>query len=538
MAALEHRVLTKILREQSLQPALKVGLSEEQFKDPEARQIWRFLLGHWYNRATAKTVPTIEAIQRRWPSFRTTAELDEADIGALLHDLKCISFETDTRSLASYFQELVDEDPHEAVRAMQNHLTNLVMRFSDTEHLGVREVLESAMEHYEAAQEGTIFGIPWPWDCLTRDTLGKNPGDFIVFYARMKQMKTWVMLHCAVYDYIVNHRRVLIWSREMNKKKMCLRVAALMAKVDYQLFKKGKLPPKVYARLRKTFQKLLDEDAVFQAETEEQRAENARLGKRQLILMCGREAPIKLESVQGHIQEYCPDIVYLDSWYHLECSRMEGVRQRNSRLAILAEDVKSMAEDEEIPVVAVHQANRYGEKTHGETMVDLADTDVLAREADLIARIIKRQSRELYEEEYEVATEQEKAQEASRPKAGKPKLGRPTIGIPKKAEKEAQRQEEEEEEEEARLGTELAIVLPGNREGVLNAFTIKAIPGYNFEFISSDYSLAQIEEWVSQDKDDSDKAPKASSKKHAKPQFNQETFKNYRGPPDGSPPGG
>ena len=552
MAALEYRVLTKILRERSLQEAIRVGLSEEQFKDPEARQIWRFIRQHWFARATAKSVPTMESVQRQWPSFHPTTLIDDADLRAIVHDLKCVTFETDTRSIAAYFQELVDEDPYEAVRAMQNHLTNLVMRFNETSHLGLREVVENAMEHYEAAQQGIIFGVPWPWDCLTEDTLGKRPGDFVVFYARMKQMKTWVLLYCAVYDYLVNNCRVLIWSREMSKEKICLRLASLLGGVDYQLFKKGKLPPAIQKKAFKVLQDLVAEDDAFQREVEEARrkqpgpkldeeyeepsrkeplTESARLGKKQLILMCGRDAPKDLETLQGYIQEYQPDVVYLDSFYHLDCARMEGVRQRNSRLAILAEDVKSMAEDESIPVVAVHQASRLGEKTYGETMADMADSDVIAREADLIARIIKRKGRELYEDGYEVEAPDPDGEDGARPAIKAIPLGKPSVTLPAKVEEEAQRQEVE--EDVPRVGAELAIVLPGNREGVLDAFTINAIPGYNFSFISKDYSVAEIEEWMNQDKKDSTKLPKSAPKGgHVKPRFTNETFKNYRGPPE------
>lgn len=525
MAALEFRVLTKIIRERSLQEALKTGLSEKSFKDPEAKQVWRFLRRHWFDSATTKTVPTLEAVQRRWPSFHPTADLDEAALTALVHDLRCITYETDIRSLSSYFQELVDEDPYEAARAMQTHLTNLVLTFKETQHAGVGEAIDAALEHYDAAKKGIIYGIPWPWKCLTEDTLGKKPGDFVVFYARMKSMKTWLLFYCAIQDYIVNNQRVLIWSREMNKRKMFPRLAALMAGVDYQLFKKGRLPPHIYRRMRKRLLEIKAEDVAFQNESEEEREENARLGRKQLILMGGRDAPRDLDTLQGHIREFQPDVAYLDGWYHMECARMKGVRQRNERLAVLSEDVAQMAEDEAIPVVVSHQANRFGEKTYGNTMADLADTDVLAREADLIIRVLKRPSRKLHEDDYEVIPKQE--EEA--------KLGRPSIKLPKKVEEEIQRKKGledsgDDDEDDVRLGTELALVLAGNRDGVLNALTINAIPGYNFEFISKNYSLAQVQEWLSQDSDD-DKAPKSAPKReHIKPQFNKETFKNYKGP--------
>jgi replicative DNA helicase len=536
MAAIEFRILSKLLRDGSLQEAIKQGLTQDQFQDAEARQIWRFLHRHWFNRATAKTLPSVAAVQDKWRSFQLTADYssedsEDAKLPALIHDMKMKSFESDARALASYFQELVDADPHDAVRAMQGHLNDLVRSLNSSEQIGVGELVETALEHYESAQEGTVYGIPWPWDVLTHDTLGKRPGDFIVFYARMKQMKTWLMLYCAVYDYMVNNARIIIWSREMNKAKMSLRIAALMARVDYQLFKKGKLPPKMQAKAYSVLNALRNEDYIANVDPE-QRAEDARLGKRQMLLLCGRDAPVELEALTSTIHDFCPDVVYLDSFYHMQTRKKQST-QRWQRIAELAEDVKSMAEDENIPVIAVHQANRLGEKTHGNTMADMSDSDVIAREADLIIRVIKRRGKELYEADYEQEIERIKREEEAESRwsapQDSPRTGR-RIRLPGKVEDVVAKQEAEadlDDDDAPRVGAELALVLPGNREGILDAFTVNAVPGYNFEFISSDYSLDEIEDWVKAD--ESSKPNKAASRKPEKPQFSSGTFKNYRG---------
>jgi replicative DNA helicase len=538
MAALEFRILNQFIADGSLQEAIRLGIRREHFRDAEARQIWDFLTRHWYDRATAKTLPPFSAIERRWPSFQRTAltgEIDpitgkETPLSALLKEFKSLSFESDIRSLAAYFQELVDENPQEAIQAMQKALTEMVRTYKEgTEHIGLNEVVDEALAHYEAAQTGVVFGIPWPWECLTLDTLGKRPGDFIVFYARMKQMKTWVMLYCAVYDYLHHNSRVLIWSREMSKQKMALRIASLIAEVDYQLFKKGKLPKAKYEQCLRAFAALKQED-YLNTVSEEQIAEDKRLGKRQLLLLCGRDAPKQLKTVQAIIQRYGPDIVYLDSFYHMESDRKLST-QRWQRIAELAEDVKSMAEDEAVPVIAVHQANRFGEKTHGNTMADLSDSDVIAREADLVIRVIKRRSRELYESDYEVEMEREAREKAAEPPKPRRRIvlrGKPK---PKEEEEDISKIDDEEEdkelEDDKRLGAELALVLPGNRDGVLDAFTINAIPGYNFSFISSKYTLDDIEEWLKAD--DGNKSPKgASGKAVVKPQFSSNSFRNFK----------
>jgi len=541
---LEYRVLSEILRSRTLQEALKHGLSDAHFKDPEARQIWKHLVDHWKHRATMRTLPSIRSVQDKWASFRLSPVPleEEAELKALIRSLKLVSFETDARAHASYFQELVDdlegEELHSAIVEMQSRLTEITQKMRDSHPMGVREIIEEAKEHYESAQDGELFGLPWPWECLTEDTLGKRAGDFVVFYARMKMMKTWLLLYCAAHDFLENNARVLIWSREMSKGKICLRLASLFAKVDYQLFKRGLLPPQVQKRAWLKFEQLMDEGtAEYDGDVQ----------RRKIILFCGRDAPKQLEEIQGHIWESQPDVVYLDSFYHIETANMKGIRQRWHKFAVLSEDVKSMAEDEAVPVIAVHQANRIGDKTFGDTMVDVADTDVLAREADLVARILKRSGEELHEDDYETAIEQARLEAAAR-KLGKPKLGRPRIKVPKLLEEQKAKERflkaaEEDEDETPRMGAELAIVLPGNREGVLDAFTIHAVPGYNFEFISKDYTIAQIEEWIKEDKEAETKkgAPSGGRKatgKPEKPDFGTDTFKTWKKDRNQKPPKG
>jgi len=529
MAALESRVITRIL-EEGMVDAIRAGLSADMFKDPESRQIFKFIRQHWYKPETIKTVPSLGMIQYRWPSFEPTGDSDDpdvrADTKALINELKVMSFNTDVRSLASFFHELADEDPEEAIRVIQKHTTKLTKDMKGHEKLGVNEVTELAIEHYEGTMTGAVYGLPYPWKCLNEDTMGKHEGDFIVLYGRMKSMKTWILLYMAIYDYLVNGARVIIWSREMNKKKMSLRLAALLAKIDYQLFKKGKLPPKVRERFYRIMRELKVEDNSWDRGADREAAkliklsEEARLGTRSMLLLCGRQAPKTVEELRAIIQDYCPDSVYLDSFYHMDPAKdASNTTVRWQRIAHLAESIKEMAEDEGVPVVASHQANRSGEKTMGETMADMADSDVIAREADLIIRILRKVGKNLYEEDYEVAMEEEKARKAKKLKAKakrvKTKLSfqaNKKSKVRKVPQKALKTTEEFLEEDIPRISAEIAMIMSGNREGTLNGFIIKAIPGYNFDVISVNPSRDDIKEWMRDiDNDGGNNRPKASS---------------------------
>lgn len=507
MAALEDRVLTKILLSRTLEKALSRGLTHEHFLNPESRLIYRFLEQHWFNPKTNGELPTIERVQQRWPSFTLTADniKQEGELSTLIDELKMKSFESDVWSLSNFFKELVDEDPQNAVTVLKKHLIEIEARLnvsSAYQGLGLQDLLTMAEHHYDGAQTGAIYGIPWPWKCLTDDTLGKRGGDFTVFYGRMKSMKTWILLYCAAVDFLNHNKRVLVWSKEMSREKLGLRMAALLSGVDYQLFKKGLLPPKMREKCFNVLRSLITGHAKHDLRR------GAEAGVRDLLLLAGSHAPPNLEQLKERVKEFEPHVIYLDSFYHMDTSRSERMTVRWQKISATAEDVKAYAEEVGLPIVAVHQASRMGEKTYGNTLADLADADVIAREADLLIRIMKPPGapRELYEEDYEeefsqILRSKEQAAQAPTTQRKTPKLRLRDNGS---SLDDVMFERLKENAGVPRVGGELALVLGGNREGVLEAFTIKAIPAYNFTLISDKPDMKQIKEWVSADnvKDD------------------------------------
>lgn len=524
MAALEDRVLTMIMQEGSLAEPLRRNLVEEHFLNPESRSIYRFLKQHWFNPRTAGSLPSLERVQARWPAFQLTAVEHNEQLRARIDELKWKAFQSDVWGLADYFKELVEEDPENAMSVLKARAQEIEFRYHNEEvgaGMGLQEILSMAKEHYDGALSGSIYGIPWPWPCLTEDTLGKRAGDFVVFYGRMKSMKTWILLFCAAMDYLDHNKRVLIWSKEMSPLKLGLRMASLLSRVDYQLFKKGLLPPRIRDHCFRVLNSLVTGNVRHDLK------EGAEVGTRDLLLLAGKDAPRELEGLKQKVQEFQPDVIYLDSFYHMDSERSAKTNpsQRWQRVAALAEDIKAYAEDVGLPIIAVHQANRYGEKTYGNTLADLADADVIAREADLIIRVLKGPTfRELHEEEYEVEFERLlRNQKIVHPKGRRLpriKLGRKDAHLMN----EQLMERIAEQSKVPRVGGELALVLGGNREGVLEAFTIKAVPSYNFSIITDRPDMKFLKEWMKLDEKAEEDGAAVVKTKKAKPKTSAADF--------------
>lgn len=493
MASIDIKVLTEILNSGTLAHAVKLDLKSNHFKDPEAKQIYSFMRRHYYALETRGGLPLIEDIKKRWPSFETL-HLTKAEAGnlkTLVRHLKLAALGSDFHATLRYLQDMADgeeESPDVLSALAYEKFQQLRQDYAEgAKPLGISDIRQHVEDSYEGALTGAAYGIPWPWECLTADTLGKKPEDFIVFYGRMKSMKTWLLLYCAALDYLKYNQRVMIWSREMSERQIQLRLGSILAGVDYQLLKKGKLPPRVK---RRAFNKLKELEDMWRRQSATIK-EEANRAHRDIFILCGRDAPKTIESLDAKVDEYKPDILYVDSFYHLGSMRADKAKQDHIRLQYLSEDMKQLAIDRTIPVVAAAQANREGEKALGRSLIEVAGSDAIAREADLMIRVIMRRGRELSEAEYEGA-EDEKG----------PKVRFTIKGPVKRIRDEVAEEQKKGKGAPKRISAEIAMVLPGNREGVLDAFTITAIPGYNFEVSRTDFSSESIQEWVQKDNEE------------------------------------
>jgi len=520
MSSVEWRIIKEILRSRSLSGAVKAGLKADHFRDGEVRDVYEYIEKHWYDLRTRNHVPLEEDIARRWPIYGESEQSPE-DVGAipaLVKMLQTLSLGSDIRGLTEYLRELIEvDDPETVLQVLKARVAEVNYSYETSRAFGLREIISGVKDAYEGAKSGALYGIPWPWDCLTADTMGKKKGDFICIYGRMKSAKTWMALASAVEDYITYNQRVMIWSKEMTAEKLQLRIGSILMKVDYQLLKAGKLPPRIE---EKSFKVLADLEKIFERSPAEIKKAAVSEHTRDLIVLSGREAPKDVAALSEMVNEYQPDILYVDSFYHLNTERAGARAQPWYRIQCLAEDLKELAMDREIPVVGITQANREGEKGMGKDLTEVAGSDAIAREADLMMRVIKKRQREVHESDYEIKGGTEPKRKQEKPKKNKLSIRRGTRvkasnPIPKKA------QEIRDADPPTRVGMEIAVLLPGNREGVLEGFTIHSVPGYCFNVLQSSMDPDSVRKWVTRD----DKEAAKVRRKNSKPEDNLPSLK-------------
>jgi replicative DNA helicase len=168
---------------------------------------------------------------------------------------------------------------------------------------------------------------------LDERTDGAQGGDFIVLAARPSVGKTFFMLNTALQAWR-NGSKVLFVTMEMLAMQCMIRVAALNSGIPHSRIKTGRLSDFAVAELQRHVEIFRETDTFRFLEAE----------------LVG-----SVEDVVLKIQEYQPDVVFVDGAYLL---RNSDSLARWDRVMTVAEELKKCAMRQQIPVFASYQQGR------------------------------------------------------------------------------------------------------------------------------------------------------------------------------------
>jgi hypothetical protein len=275
-------------------------------------------------------------------------------------------------------------NPDEAVRKLSDGIGQLSSLVTQLETFDVAPSADDIRMEYRMASTEQGQGIRWPWATLQIETGGMFPGNFILFFGRPKNMKTFIALYVGVTAYMLSGARVLIISREMNPVQVRKRVVAMLGGVPYGPWRKGKLTSD-------------DEERVFTAletciemEHEMSSPGHPDLGPAIRIASGHSKQYTGFDLVDALASDFYPDIIIDDGFYlavHHVQSKQGPMDWRV--LTHLSQQAKSYAARNNLVYIATSQANREAEKASHKAQNVVAYTDALMQDCDLIIRVIK-----------------------------------------------------------------------------------------------------------------------------------------------------
>lgn len=237
-----------------------------------------------------------------------------------------------------------------------------------TSFFTLKEVIKSSFEMIERLydRKEAITGMPSGFADLDELTTGFQPGDLIIIGARPSMGKTALGLNIAQHVALEIREPVAIFSLEMSKEQLALRMLCAEAMVDSNNVRKGFIRKEDWGKLTSAAGRLADAPIFID--------DSSGIS---VLEMRAKARRLKIE--HGGI-----GLVVVD---YLQLMRGRGsFERREQEISEISRSLKGLAKELRVPVIALSQLNRALEQREKKrpTLADLRESGAIEQDADVI----------------------------------------------------------------------------------------------------------------------------------------------------------
>jgi replicative DNA helicase len=266
---------------------------------------------------------------------------------------------------AADIDTVLDEAEHAIFEISENKIRPAFSPFKDI----IKESVKTIEKLYERKE--LVTGVPTGYEKIDDITSGLQKSDLIIIAGRPSMGKTAFALNIAQYAALEANTAVAIFSLEMSKEQLALRMLSAEARVDSQRIRRGFLGESDWPRLISAAGRL-SEAQIFIDDSSAISALELKAKARRL----------KSEVDLG--------LIILD---YLQLMRSGSYREtsREQEISEISRSLKALAKELSVPVIALSQLNRKLEDRTNKRpqMADLRDSGAIEQDADLIAFIYR-----------------------------------------------------------------------------------------------------------------------------------------------------
>lgn len=244
----------------------------------------------------------------------------------------------------------------------------------------IGQAVKDTFEKIERYREdrSLVSGVPSPFFELNSYTSGFQNSDLIIIAGRPSMGKTSLALNIAQHLAIKEKLPVGIFSLEMSNEQLVMRLLCSEARVDFHRMRTGYMKDSEYAELAVVAQ-YLSEAPIFIDDS-------AGLSTLELRSKARR---LKAERNIG-----CLMVDYMQL-----ISVLERVDNRQQQISIISSNLKGLAKELNVPVIALSQLSRAVESRGGDKrpmLSDLRESGSIEQDADVVLMLYRS---EVYEGE-------------------------------------------------------------------------------------------------------------------------------------------
>ena len=282
-------------------------------------------------------------------------------------------------SAANRISQAAFDQPEETQSVLDEAEKSIFEIAEDALHVGfepVSSIIKTTFKTIDELSEKRelITGIPTGFVEFDELTSGLQASDLIIVAARPAMGKTSFCMNIAQYVGLKTGKTVGVFSLEMSKEQLVLRMLCGEARVDMHKLRSGFLSEKDWAKLVQGVSDM-SQAKVFIDDTASISVMEMRAKTRRLKL------------------EHGLDLVIVD---YLQLMQGRGrFENRTQEISNISRSLKGLAKELKVPIVALSQLSRATESRggHRPQLSDLRESGALEQDADLVVFIFR-------EEEY------------------------------------------------------------------------------------------------------------------------------------------
>ena len=264
------------------------------------------------------------------------------------------------------------EDPaevQEAIDRAESELFQVSNRRIAAGFSQLKDLLHEAYDRldYLHAHRGEISGIRTGFPDLDGLTTGLQKSDLIMVAARPSVGKTSFALNIAEYAAVHEKKSVGVFSLEMSKEQLVLRLLSSVANIDSQRLRTGFLEELDFARIAPAMN-ALSEAPIYIDDTPNISTMELRTKARRLQAESGL------------------DLVIVDYLQLMQAQTQTRDANRVQEVSEISRGLKALAKELDLPVVALSQLSRAVEQRPDKRpmMSDLRESGAIEQDADVI----------------------------------------------------------------------------------------------------------------------------------------------------------
>lgn len=274
----------------------------------------------------------------------------------------------------------VEGDVDDVVDMAQSEIFAVTERRTSEDYIPLSESLTSALDEIEAisGRSGELVGVPTGLTELDQLTHGLHPGQMVVVAARPAVGKSTLGLDIARSASIKHGLTSVIFSLEMSRNEITMRMLAAEARVTMTAMRNGTMTEDDWSRLARRMGEISEAPLFID--------DSPNMNMMEIRSKCRR---LK--------QQHDLKLVVID--YLQLMSSGKKVESRQQEVSEFSRQLKLLAKELEVPVIAISQLNRSPEQRADKKpmLSDLRESGSIEQDADLVILIHRE---DLYEKDH------------------------------------------------------------------------------------------------------------------------------------------